>query len=159
MYPWLTTTFGFENNIDARCPYTAERNICFGTYLPFSTAQVRRITSETNGSITGDSKIISAASLETQTTYLITNLQMTTIQIIVPDEVTASIVRQAADSDISLDAQSVHTYRTVCANSESQNIILPIKIASANSLYILFLNTLSQESPYYNSLTGICPFT
>eukprot|EP01039_Chlorochromonas_danica_P010985 gene10985-12220_t len=159
LYPWATTTFGFEANINTTCPYTTERNICFGTYLPFSTAQVRRITAETNGSIAGDTKIIYAAALETQTTYLITNLQMTTQQIIVPDEVTASIVRQAADSDISLDAQSVHTYRTICANSESQNIILPIKIASANSLYILFLNTLSQESPYYNSLTGICPFT
>ena len=45
LYPWTTTTFGFEDNIDTTCPYTAERNICFGTYLPFSTAQVRRITS------------------------------------------------------------------------------------------------------------------
>jgi len=38
LYPWATTTFGFENNIDTTCPYTAERNICFGTYIPFSTA-------------------------------------------------------------------------------------------------------------------------
>ena len=158
-HPYQTAFFGFDQSIDTRCPPCYERNICYGTYLPFSTAQVRRITLETNGSLTENAGLVTVGNFETATTYLITNLQMTSQQIIVPDEVTASIVRQAAESDISLDAQSVHTYRTVCANSSSQSIILPIKLASANSLYIVFLNQHSQESPYYNSLAGICPFS
>jgi len=169
--PWKSTFNGWEqgtgvgtqanpDQIETNCPVTWERNACYGTYLPASTAQVRRISSETNGSITGDPfSQIAGQNLEPGVTYLITNLQLTSIQVIVPDEVTAAIVRQAAEADISLDAQSVHTYRTVCSASQSQSIILPIKLASANSLYILFMNQLSQESPYYNSLRGICPFT
>jgi len=150
--PWASGGNGFRTDIDTLCPHTAERNICFGTYLPCSTAQSRRILESTNSAISDPSK-------NNVPSYLITNLQFTSQQIIVPDEVTASIVRQAADSDISLDGQTCHIYKTVCAQSVSQSIILPIKLASANALYILFQNIKTQENMYYNSLSGICPFT
>ena len=169
--PWKSTYNGWEqgagtglpknpDDIEIHCPVTYARNVCYGTYLPASTPQVRRISNEINRYITEDPFAQRAGqNLEPEVTYLITNLQLTSIQVIVPDEVTAAIVRQAGEADISLNAQSVHMYRTVCSASESQSIILPIKLASANSLYILFLNQNMQESPYYNSLRGICPFT
>jgi hypothetical protein len=57
---------------------------------------------------------------------------------VLPDDVTGNVVRAAAQGLIDLYAHSVHTYRALTSQSYNQNIILPIKIASANLLFILF---------------------
>jgi hypothetical protein len=80
-------------------------------------------------------------------------------QIILPDEVTANIVRMAVNGDISLVSHSCKTYRTTLNSSSSQNLILPIKIASANALFVLFQNVTMLENTNYASCTRNCPFT
>jgi hypothetical protein len=81
------------------------------------------------------------------------------LQIILPDEVTANIVRMAVNGDISLVSHSCKTYRTTLNSSSSQNLILPIKIASANALFVLFQNVNMLENSHYASCTRNCPFT
>ena len=90
---------------------------------------------------------------------LIQNLMYVGQQIILPDEVTASIVRMAVNGDISLMSHSCKTYRNTLNSADSQNLILPIKIASANALFVLFQNTQMIESSMYASCTRNCPFT
>ena len=85
--------------------YVRERNVCYGTYLPASTAQVRRTRSDFNSWINQ-----TGTNCNEYVRYTITNLKYIGIQTILPDEVTASIVRQAASSDISLHAQSCRTF-------------------------------------------------
>lgn len=167
--PWLSGGNGFSDGwCDATSggaapPYTTdlrsspaafvrERDSCFGTYLPCSTAQVRRTTPATN-------TLVGATNLDKLPTYTVKNLKYVGQQTILPDEVTASIVRTAASSDISLHAQSCRTYRTIMSNSSTQNLILPVKVASANSIWMIFQNQKLIENTNYCSLTRTCPFT
>ena len=168
--PWLTGGVGFYNytvstvtpynmssnvfasSTVAGCTITKERNVCFGTYLPYSTPQVR--STHNNETSTTMMKIPS----DTTPTYNITNLRYVGMQTILPDEVTASIVRQAASSDISLHAQSVRTYRTILAQSNNQSLIFPIKVASANSLWVIFQNQNVLKNTHYLSTTRTCLF-
>ena len=132
-----------------------ERQSCFGTYLPCSTAQVRRTRNGDNTSVADALNIPS----DTYPTFNVTNLRYVGMQTILPDEVTASIVRSAASSDISLHAQSVRTYRTIMSQSNNQSLILPIKVASANSLWVIFQNQSMIENTHYLSTTRTCPFS
>ena len=155
--PWLSggTSFLSTTSINnATCVATLERNVCYGTYLPCSTPQVRRTRNNENNSV-------SMLTIPTDTcpTFTITNLRYVGVQTILPDEVTASIVRAAASSDISLHAQSVRTYRNLLAQSQNQSLILPIKVASANSLWVIFQNQNMLENSHYLSLTRTCPFS
>ena len=56
-------------------------------------------------------------------------------------------------------SHSCKTYRTTLNSASSQNLILPIKIASANALFVLFQNTQMLENSHYASCTRNCPFT
>ena len=128
--------------------YCEETENCFGTYLPASTAQVRRTTTTSNAKIAS----LDSSNLGTQNSpkveIIIQNLMYVGLQIILPDEVTANIVRVAVNGDISLVSHSCKTYRTTLNSSSSQNLILPIKIASANALFVLFQNVNMLENSH-----------
>ena len=139
--------------------YCEETSACFGTYLPASTAQVRRTTTYSNAKIANlDSSNLGTAN-QPRVEILIQNLMYVGQQIILPDEVTASIVRMAVNGDISILSHSCKTYRTTLNSASSQNLILPIKIASANALFVLFQNVTMLENSHYASCTRNCPFT
>ena len=154
--PWLFGGNGFSDDA-IKAGYCKESEMCFGTYLPFSTAQVRRILPSTNPICSqGD------ANAASRPTYQIDGLQLVYQQVVLPDAVTSSIVQAAAHQTISLDAQSVSTYRTVCALSEFQSLLFPVKLASVNGVWVYFHNMRTQnlqEALYYNSFAGICPFS
>lgn len=163
--PWVTggtafwNTSSTSNNVSVTTTSgtsvpTLERNTCYGTYLPCSTPQVRRTRNNENTYV---SMLNSYA--DAYPNYTITNLRYVGVQTILPDEVTASIVRAAASSDISLHAQSVRTYRTLLAQSQNQSLILPIKVASANSLWVIFQNQNMIENTHYLSSSRTCPFS
>lgn len=166
--PWIMAGNGFS---DSACTATAgtgygyvrERHVCFGTYLPFSTAQVRRTRSKYNGALGKGSgqgnNIPSNANYDAAPTYKVSSLRYVGIQTILPDEVTASIVRAAASSDISLYAQSVRTYKNLLQSSITQGLnINGTNISSANSLWVIFQNQNTIENTHYCSLTRTCPF-
>ena len=134
--------------------YVRERENCFGTFLPASTAQVRRTRVAYNWCPN-----IQQYKADEPVRYFITNLKYVGIQTILPDEVTASIVKQAASSDISLHAQSVRTYKSLLSQSTSQNLILPVKVASANSMWVIFQNQNMVDNTHYCSLTRSCPLS
>lgn len=125
----------------------SEATACYGTYLSASVPQCRRVY--TNNQENGT------------TSYLLQNIEFVSQQIILPDSVAASILEDASQGDISITANSVHNYQTPIAQSTSQNLIIPAKIASANTMYCLFVPgafVSGNEASLYNSLRGICPF-
>ena len=136
--------------------YVEETQVCYGTYLPASTAQVRRCyTNDLNSKYSGTLPSCTT----TIPTFTVANLYFVGQQIILPDDVTAGIVKMAVSGDISLYAHSCRNFQVSTQASLSQSIILPIKIASANSLFVLFQNTSMNENPYYLSCTRNCPFS
>ena len=150
--PWLYSgnLFHYTGTFPS---YSTELDVCYGTYLPRSTPQVRRTTSS---AYPGN---FSATNIAAVPTYTINNLKYSGYQTVLSDEITSAILRAAAKEDISLHGQTWTTYRTVCSTSETQTIILPIKISSANSLHMVFQNDAMRENLSYNSLSGNCPLT
>jgi len=152
--PWIYCGNLFHSKAKGSPPvYVNETAVCYGTYLPCSTPQVRRTNSK---AMPGT---MSAKNIDKVPTYVINNLRYTGYQTVLSDEITAAIVRSAAKEDVSLQGQTWKTYRTICAASSSQTIILPIKIASANSIHCIFQNQDMYENLNYNSLSGNCPLT
>ena len=97
----------------------------------------------------------------TPVTYRVTNVEYVTQQIILPEAVAANILSLAAAGDISISSTSVHNYQTPIVQSLSQNLIIPAKIASANTLYCLFVPQAfvsGNTAQLYNSLRGVNPF-
>jgi hypothetical protein len=151
--PWIYSGNLFHKNAPGTKPtYVNETNVCYGTYLPRSTAQVRRTNVNSYpGNMTSPNNINAVP------TYTINNLRYTGYQTVLSDEITAAIVRSAAKEDVSIQGQTWKTYRTICSASSAQTIILPAKIASANSIHCIFQNQTMYENLNYNSLTGNCP--
>ena len=159
--PWLKKTFAYKvgtvegDGINFQMvgmvqnEVASEATACYGTYLSASIPQCRRVlthlSSGSNGGIT----------------YSLSNIEFVSQQIILPDSVSASILEDAAQGDISINANSLHNFQTPIAQSDSQNLIIPAKIASANTMYCLFQPQAfvsGTEAFCYNSLRGICPF-
>jgi len=135
--PWLYGGNLFHTNAKGTPPTydTNETYTCFGTYLPCSTAQVRRTATTNYGNMSKPTNI------DKVPTYVIQNLKYTGYQTILSDEITSAILRSAAKEDVSIQGQTWKTYRTIAAASSSQTLILPIKIASANSIHCIFQNS------------------
>ena len=120
--PWV---YGqrFTSNLvpGTNTAYCEETESCYGTYLPASTAQVRRTTTTSNAAIAAlDQNNIGSANTP-NVKIQIQNLMYVGQQIILPDEVTANIVRMAVNGDISLLSHSCKTYRTTLNSSSTQN--------------------------------------
>jgi hypothetical protein len=156
--PWLRKTFTYDID-ETTGKYLfygvgtgnlgSEQVACYGSYLSASIPQSRRVLQSNGTSNNGT------------LTYQMQNIEFVSQQIILPDSVSASILEDAANGDISLNANSIHNYQTPCGVSTSQNLIIPAKIASANTMYCLFVPQAfisGNASSVYNSLRGINPF-
>ena len=75
--------------------YCEEYDNCFGTYLPASTPQVRRTTNFSNTSLSNKDSSNLGTATSPKVEITIQNLMYVGQQIILPDEVTASIVKMA----------------------------------------------------------------
>jgi hypothetical protein len=139
--------------------YVEEPAICFGTYLPASTAQVQRTTTSFNAALVTAGATGLGRYNASGVSITITNLLCVGQQIIFPDEVTASIVKMAVDGDILLVLRSCRTHRQVLGSSSTQTLILPIKIASATAMFVLFQNATMMENTHYLSCTRNYPFS
>lgn len=143
--PYFNTTFQFGG---AQHLNPCSDNLaCYGTHLPASVAQARRVLTHTSGQV--------------YVSYVMENIEFISQQIILPDPVSSQILSQAAAGDITIVANSVHNYQTPIGVSSSQNLIIPAKIAAANTIYCLFQPqtfTTGNNACMYNSLRGVNPF-
>ena len=159
--PWLWGG-GWQNysgtQISQTTTYVNETGIVYGTYLPCSTPQVRRCWVDQYNAYLSSTPPNSTVATG-KISYTIANLYYAGLQVVLPDEMTGNVVRAAAQGLMDLYAHTVHTYRALTSQSYNQNIILPIKVASANSLFILFQNANMNENPYYLGCTRSCPLT
>jgi hypothetical protein len=160
--PWLKKNLQCKlppavNNVGSKYEFWGSQHIdvanegtaCYGTFLLASVPQSRRVLTHVQNPTT---ELV---------TYSLSNIEFVSQQIILPDSVSASILQQAASGDISITSNSIHNYQTPIAVSDNQNLIIPAKIASANTMYCLFVPQafVSGSGAYaYNSLRGINPF-
>lgn len=144
---------------------------CYGTFLESSVPQTARCIQNT--SMTGTTGYgYTPIRVFTDTNqgapaampkFNISNAYFVATQVIIPDEIVAEILMAATSGDISLQTRTVLVYNNIqmTANSPSQNIIIPAKAGSANTLHCIFRT--NEQTAYgpkqylVNSLTGICP--
>lgn len=143
---------------------------CYGTFLKNSVAQTARCIQNTTltqpvKGITYD-KVYSdtnQGNLQYMPWFSISNVYFVAQQVIVPDAVTAEILASSVHGDISMQSGTIQVYNNIncTAGSGSQNLIIPAKCGSANTLLGIFRHptqvNYGLKQYLVNSLCGYCP--
>lgn len=142
---------------------------CFGTFLRASVPQVHRCF--WNGLLSNSTTFTQQYTNQSnRPTFALSSVYYVQEQVLLNDELTAKILSEAVHADMSLVSKTFRTYQSQAfAESTSQYIQIPVKIASCDSLYMLFQvnemfqtttgGTLGATVPYcYDSTKGVCPF-
>lgn len=148
--PWLT-----KNGITA-CIYVPERDACYGTYLKQAVAQSRRTCSD---SMNNPPSGVSYSGYKVD--YSVSQVELITEQILLPDAVTAQILEGARGGAISYHTTFIGSVNQLATESTTQNQLLTVTGASVNNLTLLFrsvaqLNGNAAQS--YNSFSFYNPF-
>lgn len=140
-------------------PYVNENELCFGTHLEHSVAQVRR-THSTLYPLQIPDKI--ASKIDERLTYIVRNIQLVTQQIILPRTAAISIVENALNGGISMETIAWKEMESILPKAESQKHLINMAAAFANSLTFLFrpVDTYQGDQAYgHNSFSFYNPFT
>ena len=148
--PWLT-----KDGITA-CVYVPERDACYGTYLKQAVAQSRRTCAD---SMNNPSSGVSYSGYKVD--YSVSQVELITEQILLPDAVTAQILEGARGGAISYHTTFIGSVNQLATESTTQNQLLTVTGASVNNLTLLFrsvaqLNGNAAQS--YNSFSFYNPF-
>lgn len=139
--------------------YLNENQLCFGTHLERSVAQVRR-THSTLYPLQIPDKINSK--IDERLTYIIRNIQLVTQQIILPRTAAISIVENALNGGISMETVAWKEMESMLPKAESQKHLINMAAAFANSLTFLFrpIDTYQGDQAFgHNSFSFYNPFT
>jgi hypothetical protein len=139
--------------------YLNENQLCFGTHLEASVAQVRRSHSTLYPLQISD-KISSR--LDERVTYVVRNVQLVTQQIILPRTAAISIVENALNGGISMETIAWKEMESMLPKAESQKHLINMAAAFANSLTFLFrpIDTYQGDQAFgHNSFSFYNPFT
>jgi hypothetical protein len=167
VYVSSTTDCSYKIYGDAITPnlLCSESYACYGTYLENSRHQSMRCFSGgtgTNG--IGNSATGNSGNTYGLATFSLSNVEFVGYQVILPDTVTASILSSANTGDISVHANTVRVYQSpIQSSNTTQNILIPAKIASANSMFTIFkpgnYTSGSYDVQLYESTSRYCPFS
>ena len=126
---------------------------CYGTFLEHSRAQSLRCFNPSNAA--------GARNGTNELQYVIRNVEFVGQQIIVPDAVTNEILASATHGSVAIQTTSVKCYQTGVQAGQTQNLLIPAKLASASQMICLFLpqNAFNDtDSQLYNSFSSLCPY-
>ena len=139
------------------CYYVPERESCYGTYLKQAVAQTSRTSMATN-----NFTVASAQYTTYVTSYGVSNVELITEQILLPDAVTSQILDGASAGAIAYHTTFTNSLVQLANESHSQNQLLTVTGASVNNLTLLFRSTAQlnadNSSQSYNSLAFYNPF-
>jgi hypothetical protein len=149
--PWIVKS-GLENTY-----YCTESESCYGTYLKQAVAQSSRtVMSSMNNPTPG-------ISFSTYfTSYRVSNVELITEQILLPDAVTSQVLDGASAGAITYHTTFIGSVIQQAVESVTQNQILTVTGASVNNLTLLFRSGAQTsgdlDSQAYNSLSFYNPF-
>lgn len=136
-----------------------ENQMCFGTHLERSVAQVRRSHSALYPLQIEDQQ---TSRIDERLTYIVRNIQLVTQQIILPRTAAISIVENALNGGISMETIAWKEMESMLPKSESQKHLINMAAAFCNSLTFVFrpIDTYQGDRAYgYNSFSFYNPFT
>jgi len=139
--------------------YVNENQLCFGTHLEASVAQVRRTHSTLFPLLIPDAI---QSRIDERLTYIVRNIQLVTQQIILPRTAAISIVENALNGGISMETVAWKEMESMLPKAESQKHLINMAAAFANSLTFIFrpTETYQGDQAYgHNSFSFYNPFT
>ena len=149
--PWLV------KNGKVALNYLPERELCYGTYLKQSVAQTSRTSMASNNFTNSYAQYTNYF-----TQYGVSNVELITEQILLPDAVTSQILDGASAGSIAYHTTFTGSLVQLANESTSQNQLLTVTGASVNNLTLLFRSTAQlntdSNSQSYNSLAFYNPF-
>lgn len=139
--------------------YVNESEVCFGTHLEGSVAQVRRTHSSLYPLNIPD---VNTSGVYERLTYKVTNIQITTQQIVLPRGTALSIVENALEGGISMECRAWKEMESILPGAESQKHLINMAAAFCTDISFLFrpVNIFQGDVAYgYNSFSFYNPFT
>ena len=163
--PWQYKTYNNASTSNNTINYCPETSVFYGTRLPQSVPQVKRVLyfSSIEGAAFSNTTLTSGMPQFSNTalSYRLLNMALCGDQIILPDDVTASIIGQAETGQFNVRTNSIRSYVINPPSSAEQNIILPVKVAQAKQLYVVWQNMEQRNNGsalYYDSNCGYNPY-
>lgn len=139
--------------------YVAEEEICYGTFLPASVAQVRRSQSALYPLKVPDAN---TSGIFERLTYQVKNIQIVTQQIVLPRGTALSIVENALEGGITMECRAWKEMESILPNAESQKHLINMAAAFCTDISFLFrpVQIYQGDIAYgYNSFSFYNPFT
>lgn len=139
--------------------YVSEEELCYGTHLEHSVAQVRRSHSSLYPLNIKD-KI--ASKIDERLTYIVSNVRLVTQLLILPQTAADSIIQAALSGGISIETEAWKEMESILPQHETQKHLINMAAAFCTNIAFLFrpVDILQGDQAYgYNSFSFYNPFT
>ncbi len=154
--PWKYHVLTSSSNV-VPVYYAVETDMFYGTNMPASVPQVRRIFDHNYDGSTNSASAPPNATADannTGITYRITNLALVSDYITFPPEISKMIIDQAAQGLYNVHSTTITATPFQVANASTQSINIPLKVPAAKKMW-LYVQDLDQRAPstafYYDS--------
>lgn len=139
--------------------FVNEQQLCYGTYLPRSVAQVRR-TNKNLFPLSMDAP--HSPGIMEGLTYTVSNIVYRVEEIILPESASLQIIASAMEGGITMEASTVKTIEQILQKQDNQKILLNVSAGIVDDICFLFQPTemfQGQKAYGYNSFAFYCPWT
>lgn len=153
--PWDKTASRTISHDD----FLSESDLCYGTYLERSVAQVRR-TNKNLFSLGTDSAYYPG--ITERLTYTVSNIAFRCEEVILPESASMQIIASAMEGGITMEAETIKSIEQILQKQDNQKILLNVSAGLINDVCCVFQPTelIQGDKAYgYNSFAFYCPWT
>jgi hypothetical protein len=136
-----------------------ESELCYGTYLERSVAQVRR-TNKNLFALGTDSAYYPG--ITERLTYTVSNIAFRCEEVILPESASMQIIASAMEGGITMEAETIKSIEQILQKQDNQKILLNVSAGLINDVCCVFQPTelIQGDKAYgYNSFAFYCPWT
>lgn len=139
--------------------FVNEAEMCYGTYLERSVAQVRRTNRNLFPLSTNNENL---PNISERLTYTVSNITYRVEEVILPESASMQIISAAMEGGITMEADSIKSIEQIVQKQDNQKILLNVSGGIVNDVCFVFQPTemLQGDKAYgYNSYAFYCPWT
>lgn len=152
--PWDKRT----TRIITEADFANENQMCYGTHLKESVAQVRR-TNRSLFPLGMDSE--HCPTINERVTYTVSNIAYRVEEIILPEAASMNIIAAAMEGGITIEADTIKSVEQILPKQSNQKILINISAGIVNDICFVFQPTAmiqGDQSYGYNSYAFYSPF-
>lgn len=139
--------------------FLPESELCYGTYLERSVAQVRRTNKNLFPLMTDPAYY---PTLGDRLTYTVSNIAYRVEEIILPEAASLQIISAAMEGGITIEATTIKCSEQILQKQDNQKVLLNVSAGIVDDIAFTFQPTeiyTGDRSYGYNSYATYCPYT